>query len=341
MDHRAWPSSLAPVKHDFEGACPALLPGGVGAALTTLQGGALWCLGARLGRPQGRSCFLYVWLQGDEASQAQLWTAPWDGQRDRRLKHPHLLSPHSRNHVACAGFMCTRDGALDYVDHSSGHYRPSVAHFLHFLKVLEVTNDDWTVEVSPLLRSSAPNPQRVRLCAVPLARRAAALCEAAWLLRERPGGAIAAPRKTCRAFVFVLSPQRGLLLLRGTDGDYGLPGGRRDVDERLAQTAARELFEETGIQVAGRLRRLNFDSAVGALLDGYAFFHLVLKDDDLPAKAPTLDGLFVPDDAGGDGAALRLSPEHAGYVWEPDLQRAELLLAFTKAALALRHADLA
>jgi 8-oxo-dGTP pyrophosphatase MutT (NUDIX family) len=334
-------------------------------------------------------------------------------RRDQALKHPHLLSPAARHRVACAGFLITRDGRLDYVDHSSGHYRPSVAHFLAFLRdllgpqvlcqppqlqqqldvdadVAEVTNvAAWTVEVSPLLKSSAPNPQRVRLCAVPLARRAAALCEAAWLLRDSPlplpppqqapsqqvlattAQSSTPSQKARRAFVFVFFEGRGLLLLRTPEGEYKLPGGRREVnDECFEATALRELFEETGLELLSssseqrlrhhhhhhhhyrrrRLRRLQYsDAAVSSLLgdDACAFFELrvaAAEDDDavvVPATAPSLDGLFVADDAASEGVALRLSPEHAGYAFEPDARRAELLLwaSHRTASLALRHAD--
>ena len=214
---------------------------------------------------------------------------------------------------------------------------------------------------------------RDSLCAVPLARRAAALCEAAWLLRDSPLPPPQAPSQQAlanfqqpktrnrRAFVFVFFEGRGLLLLRTPEGEYKLPGGRREVnDECFEATALRELFEETGLELRRlrhhhhhnwrrRLRRLQYsDAAVSSLLgdDACAFFELrvAAADDDavaVPATAPSLDGLFVADDAASEGVALRLSPEHAGYAFEPDARRAELLLwaSHRTASLALRHAD--
>src|SRR4051794_36607498 len=50
------------------------------------------------------------------------------------------------------------------------------------------------------------------------------------------------------ASVFTLNAQRQLLLIRRTDnGLWALPGGAQEIGERIADAAARETLEETGI----------------------------------------------------------------------------------------------
>lgn len=50
---------------------------------------------------------------------------------------------------------------------------------------------------------------------------------------------------------FVQDESGRILMIRRTDNDkYAIPGGQQEVGETLAQTAAREALEETGIEIA-------------------------------------------------------------------------------------------
>lgn len=52
----------------------------------------------------------------------------------------------------------------------------------------------------------------------------------------------------CGAAVIAVNPAFDILLQRRTDnGCWGLPGGYAELDERVEDTARRELFEESGI----------------------------------------------------------------------------------------------
>lgn len=272
--------------------------------------------------------------------------------RDSILKHPHVPPSSFRDAVLCAGFVVIRDGILDYVDHTSGHYRPTIQHFLHFVDFLKTTlSPDFAlhVDISALVHASA-GVRKTRLCAVPAYRADEARCEAAWLLRApscipQPLSVSNGENEHKCAFVFVFCAAKGLLILRTSSGVYQLPGGHCEPGEHSRRTAARELFEETGIRLKGdselRLKRLLFDDAVEALLHQADFYELMLDDDSIPAHTPSADGLFITSEE-VTGPALRLSPEHDSFFFEPDLARADLLLlshARGKASLALRRAS--
>ena len=137
-------------------------------------------------------------------------------------------------------------------------------------------------------------------------------------------------RTSLRGFVVARHPRHGVLLLQADKAKkgglhYQLPGGHVDRAEletfgaaRAAKVAAaRELFEETGIDVRARLSRLKrLDAKV---FDGgkRSFFLMDLSD---------ADGVW--------GTALALTPppviaftltishEHTGFVFEPSLEKA-------------------
>ncbi len=59
---------------------------------------------------------------------------------------------------------------------------------------------------------------------------------------------------------------RVLMVRRADNGWWGIPGGHAEIGESIAQTAAREVFEETGLRVAVmRLIGLYSDPAGGCI----------------------------------------------------------------------------
>jgi 8-oxo-dGTP pyrophosphatase MutT (NUDIX family) len=59
---------------------------------------------------------------------------------------------------------------------------------------------------------------------------------------------------------------RVLMMRRADNGWWGIPGGRSEIGETIAETAARETFEETGLRVAvKRLIGLYSDPADGCI----------------------------------------------------------------------------
>lgn len=58
----------------------------------------------------------------------------------------------------------------------------------------------------------------------------------------------------CSAFIFDESREKVLLLQRTDDGKWAVPGGTMEAGESLSEACAREVFEETGLQV--KVRRL-------------------------------------------------------------------------------------
>mmetsp|Transcript_2427 Transcript_2427/g.4518 ORF Transcript_2427/g.4518 Transcript_2427/m.4518 type:complete len:306 (-) Transcript_2427:216-1133(-) len=168
-----------------------------------------------------------------------------------------------------------------------------------------------------------------------------------------------------RGFVFVIHNSHGMLLLHCTrkpkkGPHYQLPGGHVDDFEFEAAAkqyydkeeghenisssssstvvtsnkilldaarmgAARELFEETGIDVREQLNRLepvrlykdsdDTTSLVNMLQNKLYFFLNVTNDDFLLTGE---DGLTYPQGENGKDLALRISHEHSGFIFEND-----------------------
>lgn len=119
-----------------------------------------------------------------------------------------------------------------------------------------------------------------------------------------------------RAFVIARHEDNGYLVLKGFKNRKGLhgqlPGGKIDgSDASAAAGAARELFEETGVDVRSELDRLELASFSDGsdALKRRQFFRLRLT-------AADAVGAKKPDS--GEEFALRLSHEHVGYVFEQE-----------------------
>ena len=136
------------------------------------------------------------------------------------------------------------------------------------------------------------------------------------------------------SFVFVEHPQHGYLLLSSKNVKKGstdsqTPGGHVDVAELVAAqaigtpealdamfraVAARELYEETGMNIRqdlGRLRRLESDHPLKV------FFLLEVNDGDFSKVASEPGAPLVPG-AGAASLKLRLSHEHTAWRFEKD-----------------------
>ena len=139
-------------------------------------------------------------------------------------------------------------------------------------------------------------------------------------------------RTDLRAFVVARHPTHGTLLLQANKAKkgglhYQLPGGHVDQDELDAlgpdkaakAAAARELFEETGIDVRTRLGRLQKVPRVCG--PKRTFYVMDLRDTDAVGRTPPLprpmDGQVV-----GSQFTLKLSHEHTGFTFEPELEQA-------------------
>jgi 8-oxo-dGTP pyrophosphatase MutT (NUDIX family) len=158
-----------------------------------------------------------------------------------------------------------------------------------------------------------------------------------------------------RAFVFAVHAQHGLLLLHCTrkakkGPHFQLPGGHVDEPEFLtaARTstdahaqliiaaqmgAARELFEETHIDVRNELYRMEPAALRNEILTGNdgkyimtcelkrrLYFFLPVTDDDFvkPKSISENCKLVAPMTEEGNHLRLQLSPEHSGFRFEKD-----------------------
>eukprot|EP00554_Chaetoceros_debilis_P000651 CAMPEP_0194086642 /NCGR_PEP_ID=MMETSP0149-20130528/21896_1 /TAXON_ID=122233 /ORGANISM="Chaetoceros debilis, Strain MM31A-1" /LENGTH=273 /DNA_ID=CAMNT_0038769773 /DNA_START=167 /DNA_END=989 /DNA_ORIENTATION=- len=167
-----------------------------------------------------------------------------------------------------------------------------------------------------------------------------------------------------RGFIFVVHKEYGMLLLHCTrkpkkGPHYQLPGGHIDTFEfeYAAETlgpsaeendilleackmgAARELYEETGIDVRGQLDRVhpaplkskhgsnsnlstssNHNFGLTCMLKNKCYFTLNADDDDFefPLRAKHQGLLVHPDDMNGSHLTLKISDEHSGFIFEND-----------------------
>ena len=133
-------------------------------------------------------------------------------------------------------------------------------------------------------------------------------------------------------------PRHGLLLLQASKRKkgvhYQIPGGHVDQPEIEAHglesgcrvAAARELFEETGIDVRADSHRLRPASLVAPQqYKGRFYFELELSDDESVGAA---DGGVPPlsserfSEVHSVTFLLRLSHEHTAWMFEPDFEAA-------------------
>mmetsp|Transcript_7668 Transcript_7668/g.13444 ORF Transcript_7668/g.13444 Transcript_7668/m.13444 type:complete len:202 (-) Transcript_7668:909-1514(-) len=131
-------------------------------------------------------------------------------------------------------------------------------------------------------------------------------------------------QKPAKAFVFAQHKRFGLLVLKAFKARKGLhgqlPGGKVDETDADAKAGlARELFEETGIDVRQHLERLHpvlFPHGDNMYRKRY-YFKLELFDSDAVGdKKPDTNEKFT----------LSLSHEHVGYVFEHQLAAAAELI---------------
>eukprot|EP00123_Amoebidium_parasiticum_P014557 comp22554_c0_seq1/m.34319 comp22554_c0_seq1/g.34319 ORF comp22554_c0_seq1/g.34319 comp22554_c0_seq1/m.34319 type:complete len:186 (-) comp22554_c0_seq1:131-688(-) len=147
-------------------------------------------------------------------------------------------------------------------------------------------------------------------------------------------------RPGVRSFVIAHHPAHGYLLLQASKWKkggvhYQLPGGWVDdkelqamgVEQAARVACARELKEETGLDVTGQLHRLEAGTVPGGKnsLNGRYYYRLQLGDGDSvkpyegqrrsPVRALT-----------GQDFHLRLSMEHTGFVFEPDTNKAASMI---------------
>lgn len=155
-----------------------------------------------------------------------------------------------------------------------------------------------------------------------------------------------------RGFVFLVHEVHGLVLLHCTrkakkGPHYQLPGGHVDnfefeqtvkkygdaskekiILEACKLGAARELFEETGIDVRDQLGRLepanilpsDSGNKLCCMLKNKCYFHLDVNDKDFPTKSSDDDLALtaVKDASGPKDLMLKLSKEHSGFIFEKD-----------------------
>ncbi len=111
----------------------------------------------------------------------------------------------------------------------------------------------------------------------------------------------------------VFQDDKLLLIKRHDNGLWAMPGGAMDIGETPAETAVRELWEETGVK--GNVTRLLgiFDSriwgnAVNVQVLMYVFQSEMCEGDPMPTAEAAEVGFFAEDDL------PPLSPGHAGRV---------------------------
>jgi ADP-ribose pyrophosphatase YjhB (NUDIX family) len=112
--------------------------------------------------------------------------------------------------------------------------------------------------------------------------------------------------------VVVLRDDSVLLIRRGKPpkaGEWSLPGGSQDVGETVRETAAREVREETGVEI-GTPRLIDVLDAIIPDAEGEVRFHYTLVD-------------FVAEWASGDPAAAD-DAEHAEWLPLAKLDEIEL-----------------
>jgi ADP-ribose pyrophosphatase YjhB (NUDIX family) len=111
------------------------------------------------------------------------------------------------------------------------------------------------------------------------------------------------------AEVVVLDQGKILLVRRKDDGLWALPGGITDPGETLAESALRELWEETGMR--GRVSGLLgiFDSRLWESAKRIHFYHVVFAIDALDARLQPGDDVFDAAYFEEDNLPL-LSPGH-------------------------------
>lgn len=97
-------------------------------------------------------------------------------------------------------------------------------------------------------------------------------------------------------------------------GTYGLPGGRVEVAEKLAETAKREFEEETGL----RCDNLEYVGIVKENQGGYDFIHFVFKCEEFEGEPKNVE----PEKCEGwewfDSNNLP-APMLEGHVWAIDI----------------------
>ena len=150
-----------------------------------------------------------------------------------------------------------------------------------------------------------------------------------------------------RGFAFVIHNVHGMLLLHCTrkkkkGPHHQLPGGHIDhfefdyaieqcganpapnkiLMEAAKMGTARELFEETGMDVRGQLERLDpvplhgkHHGLVQNMLENKLYFVLNVTDEDFLTEQ---EGLKHSDDDNGKHLALRISHEHSGFIFVND-----------------------